>query len=269
MRTVLLALGLLAGCDEFTDKVDDVSDDIEGYTETRVIEALYLGVAEPDSEEIDLSDTDFAKGAALTVFVADASDPTNLENSLVSGATVRITSDSSGSIDLTENSAGTYTATAEGGLAYTEGEGFTVAVEYDSATSKVMGMSAPQPVDLGLETTHSPQTNLVVDLTDYSYDAVLVAVLDTLSGEITYSNEPQDVKEIYDFTHSDESVKRHEIPASAFDDPDGSVYAVGVAGMEVAGEENLEDFNTALSSLMVGKMRFYAVSTFAGADTGQ
>jgi hypothetical protein len=98
---------------------------------------------------------------------------------------------------------------------------------------------------------------LLIDLTAYDYDAVLVAVLNVQTGELTYSNEPEGIQEMYDFTHTGSEVKRHEIPGVAFSG--ASVYAVGVAGMRNAGVDDYSDMNTGLSSFMVGQMRFYAV----------
>ena len=61
----------------------------------------------------------------------------------------------------------------------------------------------------------------------------------------------------YDFARAD-TVTRVTIPGDlAFDS--AGVYAVGVAGMNKADSDTFVDMNTALSSVMAGKLRFKAM----------
>ena len=50
-----------------------------------------------------------------------------------------------------------------------------------------------------------------------------------------------------------------EIPGTAF--PGDSVYAVGVAGVVHTTGDQLDNMNTALSTIMTGDMKVYAVNT--------
>lgn len=250
----LSVLLLVAGCEQ----LQDVKDTLEGLTNPLVVEALVLGVAEPESEDIDLTDTPFEKGTVATVFLADATGLDDLEESTVAGAQVAVRSATMGTVDLVDEGAGLYAGTGEDGLLYTVGEDTVISVIIADETHTV-AVQAPQPASITVQEQHEPGANLLVDLTAYEYDAVLVAVVDLGSGEVTYSNEPQGIREIYDFTHTTEPVRRHEIPGSAF--AAQSVYAVGVAGMRAASADDYTDMNTGLSSYLVGQMRFFPVRT--------
>ena len=119
--SLLLPVALLAACD-LGERIDDIQDDLGDITSTRVIEGILLGVEEPEIEELDLSDTEFASGASLNVFLADASDVADLENSELDGASVKVTSETMGSVALDAAGGGLYTVTGEDGLQYVAGE---------------------------------------------------------------------------------------------------------------------------------------------------
>ena len=102
---------------------------------------------------------------------------------------------------------------------------------------------------------------MLIDLSSQEYDQVLVVVFDVGSGQVTFSNEPRDVMELYEFSTADDAGAGLTIPASAF--PDESIYAVGVAGLVKGDSVNFSSMNTALSSLQAGKLKFYPVSTLA------
>ncbi len=252
MPTLALLIPFLAGCGQ----IEDIKETIEGMADPLVVEALLIGAVEPESDLIDLGDTDFAEGTAIKVFVADATSLDDLEAGALDGATVDLKSASLGTLALEASGGGLYEANGEDGLEYFAGEEFVISIDYADALHKV-AVTAPHPVDIAVPEQHGVGDNLLIDLTEYDYDAVLVAVLDVMSGEITYSNQPDGIQEMYEFTHTGTNVKRHEIPGRAFDVQ--SVYAVGVAGMRNAGVEDYEEMNTGLSSYMVGQMRFYPV----------
>lgn len=260
MRGLLLLPLCLGGCTWIEEKWGEAEDIAGDYLNPLVGEGLLLGVAEPESDEIDLSDTEYGKGAVFSLFLADATSVDDLENAVLTGATVKFKSDTNNILQASDDGAGLYTLTADAGLEYAPGEDFTVTADVGGGTGSV-SMAAAQPVSLDLSYTHETGESLVVDLSSFSYDSVLVVVLDTFSGEVTFSNRPADIMGIYDFTHGDEPIKRVEIPGSAFNAPEGSVYAVGVAGMKVAGSDAYEGMNTLLSSMMAGQMVFSAVST--------
>ena len=257
MLPLLASLTLLGGC----KILDDVKDDIEGYTEPIVVQAVLLGIAEPDG--VDLSGTEFEQGALLAVYLADASDPTELENAPVSGAAVSVRSESIGNIPMTDEGGGLYRITGEdAGFSYYAGEEFKVVADYDNESHKT-AVYAPHPVDTDdIPTEHARGEQLVVDLSSApgDYDSAIAAVVDITTGEKTWSNEPSGVEELYEFTHTDEDVRKVVIPGAAF--PESGVYAVGVAGMHVGETEDYEEVNTALSSFLAGEMSFYGVVVY-------
>jgi hypothetical protein len=252
MLTIALFASILTGCAE----LEDVKNTLEGLTDPLVVEAFLIGAVEPDSELIDLSETDFADGTTVKVFVADATSIDDLESGALDGMTVDLKSASLGTLPLEAVGGGLYTANGQDGLEYFPGEEYLVSISSGEAVHTV-AVAAPQPVNITVPEQHSAGEKLLIDLTEYDYDAVLVAVLNIQTGEITYSNEPDGIQEMYDFTHTGEVVKRHEIPGTAF--AVQSVYAVGVAGMRNAGVDDYTEMNTGLSSYMVGQMRFYPV----------
>ena len=252
MPHVAFILPLLAGCEQWND-VKDVIDDL---TDPIVVEALLLGAVEPDSPYIDLSDTPFADGTALKVFLADATDLESLEAGALDGATVNVLAPSLGSMALEADGGGLYTLYGSAGLEYFAGEEYALSAVTGDVTHRAV-LSAPHPPDTSIPATQPVGQPLAVDLSAFGYDNLLVAVYDVQGEAITYSNEPQGIEELYDFTHSGEAVKRHEIPGSAF--PRQGIYAVGVAGMQSADEDAFTEMNTGLSSFLAGQMSFYAV----------
>ncbi len=252
MLTFALFASILSGCGQ----LEDIKDVVDDLTNPLVVEAVLIGAVEPESDLIDLSETDFADGTAIKVFVADATSIDDLEAGALDGMFVELKSPTLGNLELVDEGGGLYTANGDDGLEYVAGEEYVIDVTNVDSEHKV-GVVAPQPVDIEVPQQHAAGDKLLIDLTEYDYDAVLVAVLDVMSGEITYSNEPEGIQEMYEFTHTGAEVKRHEIPGSAF--ASQSVYAVGVAGMRNATVDDYTDLNTGLSSYMVGQMRFYAV----------
>ena len=257
MFPLLASLTLIGGC----KILDDVKEDIEGFTEPIVVQAVLLGVADPDG--VDLSGTEFDRGALLAVYLADASDPTELENAPVSGASVSVRSESLGNLPMTDEGGGLYRITGEDAdFSYHAGEEFKVVADYDSESHKTV-VHAPHPVDTDdIPTEHARGEQLVVDLSTApgDYDSAIAAVVELTTGEKTWSNEPSGVEELYAFTHSDEDVRKVVIPGAAF--PTAGVYAVGVAGMHVGETEDYVEVNTALSSFLAGEMSFYGVVVY-------
>jgi hypothetical protein len=84
-------------------------------------------------------------------------------------------------------------------------------------------------------------------------------VIDVQSGETTYSNQPEDIKSLYEFTRGNDEITTVEVPGTAFSGQ--SIYALGVAGMVHTTSEDIENMNSALSSVMGGKMRMFPVVT--------
>ncbi len=257
-RIAPLCLPLLVGCSD----LDDLKDKVEGYTNPTVIEGLVLGVAEPDFD-FDLSKTDFNKGAAGVVFLADAASADEIESAPIDGADVSILSETTGKLAMNEDGDGKYSITGDDGFEYTVGEDLDLNVDVGDQSSSA-SVTAPAAADVTIDEAHTAGEAITVDLTGQSFSSVLVAVFDAGSGELTFSNQPEGIKEIYDFTHGGAESLVVDIPGSAFSAE--SVYAVGVAGLKNAGEDDFGDANTLLSTYMAGKMKFFPVSTITLPD---
>jgi hypothetical protein len=250
---------MFTGCDQ----IDLFRDTWEGLTNPVVVEGIILGMEAAESDLIDLSATEYAEGTAATVWLADAQDAEQLEDAPVEGAFVDV--EETLATDMTQ---GLY-AIEPGPLEYVDGATWTItgkmeedAPEEDLATADV---ELPPAADVDIPEEHTANTAITVDLTGMGYHSGLIAVINVATGEITYSNEPEDIRSFYDFTHGDDEAGEFEIPATAFPVED-TVYAVGVAGMVHSTSDALEGMNTLLSMLMSGKMRFYPVSTFVIPD---
>jgi hypothetical protein len=239
--------------------ISDIKESVSGLTNSSVEEALYVGVEDPQSDEIDLSITAFSAGATVKVWLADSSGSDDSQGTPITGAGVVFVSDANGNVVLADNGDGSYASSAEDDLVYAQGEETAVSATFDGASHKV-AVTAPPPAAALIEDQQSPNEPLVVDLEGQDFDSVLVAVFDAGSGETTFSNEPQTVEDIYDFTHpDDDETLTVEIPGTAF--PSESVYGVAVAGLKAAGEDGFTEVNTALSSYLAGQTRIYPVST--------
>ncbi len=253
-----LLLPALVGCSD----LDDLKDKVEGYTNPTVVEGLVLGVAEPDFD-FDISKTEFGKGAAGVVFLADAASADEIESAPISGADVSILSETTGKVGMKDDGDGKYSITSEDGFEYTVGDSLDLNVDLgDMATGA--SVVAPAAADVDINEEHTAGEAISVDLTGQAFSSVLVAVFDAGSGELTFSNQPESIKEIYDFTHGGSGSLVVDIPGSAFSAE--SVYAVGVAGLKNAGEDDFTDANTLLSAYMAGKMKFFPVSTITLPD---
>ncbi|MCB9765507.1 MAG: hypothetical protein H6739_37380 [Alphaproteobacteria bacterium] len=248
---LLLSLGLMAGCDQF----NDIKNTVDGLTNPLVAQTIILGVAEPESSEIDLSGTDFSQGATIQAFLADAASVNDLENAPVSGADVKIRVGETAAVWLTESADGAYSADGTDGFSYVAQQPSVVTMNYGDDSSQ-MSITLPAAVNVDVPETHNGGTAMNLDL-GASFDAVLAVVIDVTAGEATWTNRPETIREVYDFTHGSGNVSSLTIPAVAF--PSGCACAVGIAGMENADSSNFTNTNTGLSSLSAGKMKFYGV----------
>ncbi len=252
---------LLLGCEE----LDQIKETVDGVTNPLVAQGLILGVAEPEYEEIDLSDSDWANGALVKIFLADASSVDDMANAPVEGATVRLKVGDAAGVELLSEGGGAYAGNSEEqGISYVVGSDATVNIQLDGDASSISRKLPDSPqiadqVDYG----HSAGTAINLDLSAQDFDSVLAVVLDTESGEVTWSNEPADIEAVYEFTHGD-GQKRLEIPAKAF--AAESIYAIGVAGMKTASTDDFDNVNTALSSFMVGQLRFVPTCTIPNCE---
>ncbi|MCP4804343.1 MAG: hypothetical protein GY884_03260 [Proteobacteria bacterium] len=247
--TLLLAL---SGCVLIDDELEDIQEQFEGLTNPLVVQSAFLGVVPPDSDEIDLTGTDFDKGAGITVFLADAARVDEMEEAPISDADVQIRIGDTPVVYLTEEDDGAYKATADDGLTYTGNDQAVLTAVTGDSTSSVEVRLPPAPPytvpELGV--TGEP---LPIDLAGTNYQQVSAVVIDS-SGTVTWSNQPEGIQEWYEFANAEDAGGSFEIPGSAF--PKDDVYAIGVAGLTRAEDADIDNANTALSSMLAGKLKF-------------
>ena len=141
MRSSLLfALAPLAACN-----LADLADDVKGVTNPLIAEGIMLGVAPPESEDIDLSGTEFSQNAAAGAMLADAKGVDDMADAPVAGAEVAMLSDVIGRVDFGEDSAGTYSADSGDGLDYVEGDEVVLSMTIDGEISKISSRLPPAP----------------------------------------------------------------------------------------------------------------------------
>lgn len=249
----MLILPLLFACEQ----IKDIKDTVEGLTNPLVVEAFYLGVEPPEvGSGIDLSSTTFASGSSLQVFLADAADAGELEEAPVAGAIVELVSAANGGkVPLQDKGDGSYFANeSEDGIVYAT-ESVSVTTNLDDK-DRVIGVQAPPMAEVDIAETHAAGQPMMVDISDQDFDGLLVFVMASDSPEPRFTNMPETIEEIYEFTHGSAEL-RVEVPASAF--PSAGLYIVGVAGTRNSSTDEMEEVNTALSAFVAGKARFHAV----------
>lgn len=246
-----LVLLTLTGCEQ----VKDIQDTVNGLTNPLVAAGIHLGVEAPESDVIHLENTPFAEGASVKVFLFDAADASSLGDTPVEGAVVDLVSASNGgAFGLEDKGGGAYTARGADGLTYAAEE-ITVDIDYaDEAHS--LSSVAPEAPEAGVATTHTAGNPMNIDLSGQGYDGIQVVVLSMSDSEVTFSNEPETIEELYTLTHGSGAVSL-EVPAKAFAQP--GIYAVAVAGTVNADVDGMVEVNTGLSALVAGKFRFYPV----------
>ncbi len=257
----ILACALLlstAGCDQLSD----ISDKVEGITNSFVVEAFFLGVEPPEDETIALAleGTDFASGARATAFLADAAEVTDIENAPIKGAALSLVSSANGSVTMAEGDVdGQYGSNGDDGLEYTSGVDVTIEADWDDEDRAIL-VGAPPAPEPGIESAHTAGQDLDIDLSGQGFDAALVVVIDTATSQVVFSNEPSDITELYDFSHGEGEVAV-TVPGDALGDE--TIYAVGVAGLVNADVEDFDNINTVLSTFMAGKFTFAGLCTFS------
>ena len=265
-RTTLLLAGLglsLSGC----GKLEDFKNTVEGLTENFVIEGIYLGVAEYDGE-LDLEALGFG-GAKIVGYLADAAQISEIEQAPITGMDLRLLSDVSGGSNLIEDGAGKYSLSHEEGLTYNDGEYAVLSTSYDGEDRKAGVITPPAPDLSEVPLIHTAGNPMAIDLSGQGYDTAMIVVIETESGETTFSNEPEGIEELYEMTHPDgitfsDDVETDdsliiEIPERGFSQE--GIYVLGIAGLVTSGKDDMEGVNTALSTLVAGKFRFVTVCT--------
>lgn len=235
-----MLLLLSAGCDRL--------EQIDAQTSPLVAQGLFLGVDLPPGVEID-ADEALGQTSICQVFLAQVSDPSQLADSPVEGADVRVKSPLYGSLAFAEEGEGKYVVDATSGLVYEPGDEPIVSFELDDVEGRVGG-EAPEAPEVDLPSTITIFEPVPVEL-DEDVENVVVAAYDLDRGNMTWTNLPEGVDQVYEFTHPEEAVRHVEIPGDAFRRKGN--YVVGVAGMEIADPEDFEGVNTTLSAFMAGQ----------------
>lgn len=240
----LVTLAPLTGCADLFFNVEGLTNPLTGL-------GLVIGTEAPESGSIDLSGTGIEVGTGMTLFLADAGNVTDVSNAPVVGATVSLDD-----VDATGEGDGTYVISPTDGPDYVAGQTAPLLVDIgDYHAEAAIGL--PSRPAWTAPASHAAGADLLVDLSGQGYDSVLILVVDAESGDLTWSNEPQTVREMYDFTHGAAETAVTVPGAEAF--PTSGGYVLGVAGMQHTRAVDLTEFNTALSTLMAGKMRTYGL----------
>jgi hypothetical protein len=242
---VLIAL-VGTGCNLFREGRDILS----GLTNPLVAQALVLGVELPDEAEDIPLPSEFTPGASATVFLADATSVTDLENAPVSDARVRFEDER-----LSETGPGTYVLAA-GTMPYAPGQtwDFRASMDDRNAATAEVGLAASADIDLPSDLSAGQAFS--IDLTGQDFDGAFVVVTDS-TGAVTFDNRPTDIRGFYNLTRG-QPAGIIDVPASAL--PTAGLYLIGVAGIEsTTGRANMDRMNTALSTFMSGNLVFEPV----------
>jgi hypothetical protein len=241
---------MLWGC----SAIEDAKDAVEGATDTTVVQASILGVQEPTDPNVAtlIAATSFAPGTTATVFLADASNPDEMEDSPITGASVSVEA-----VSLTEGEPGLYTAAPDTGPPYDAGVSWSLSIDDGASHSASLVLPAPAADVFGTDAvvSHALGSPLSVPLGGLGFASSIVVVIGP-SGTPTFSNNPETITELYEATKS-EDVGTIEIPGDAFSE--AGLHAVGVAGMEHSVADGLTDLNTILSKVRAGEMVFTPV----------
>lgn len=257
--TVLPAL-LLSGCGDL-QRLLDLKESLDDYTNTTVVSASILGVAPSSDERVDLAlaMTDLGSGVRASAWLVEAQGAAGLDGAGLGGQPVLLSVDGRG-VGMEETTLGQYVADGETGLEYRPETEAVLEVQTDDG-AKGLAVGLPPAPTFDLPADHLPDEPLEVDLRGQDYDATLVMVVDVMTGAVTWQQTPSGAMELYEFARADGGVGWVDIPAEAF--PGESVYAVGVAGTWNSDVETFEGVNVALTTGFAGMFRFETTCTFA------
>jgi len=232
----------IAACDLF----QDAKDTIDGITDPLVAQAVILGVDTSDVDPELLEAADFETGVAVSVFLADAKSVNDIDNAPIGGASVHVNE-----ALVPEVGDGAYLLESNE-MQYTAGQSWTMhaLIAGDGSSGSVV---LPPPINVTVPETHNANTPMNLTITNQDFHAVVGLVVEVESGEVTWSNEPEDIRDVYDLATGSGDTSALLIPAEAF--PRVGGYVIGITGLERGEGETLDNMNTALSAIMAGKMR--------------
>jgi hypothetical protein len=225
-----------------------------------LVQSLFIDIAPPEFPGLDPSEIDGLNFAPFaTVLLADATEIADIENAPILGAEPKIRVGDNGAVLLEDQEDGTYYGDGTFGLVYSPGDEATLTIRIDGVAHSAVVQMPREPDRLDVPLQHTANENMVLDFADYSYHQILIVVVDAETYEVTYSNEPETPQELYEFSQDRDIKTKFDIPSRAFNRE--TYYAVGVAGILLSSDDQLDEINTALSAFMAGKFYFYPVST--------
>jgi hypothetical protein len=242
---VLGASAGLSGC----GRLKAAGDAVDEVTSPFVAQGVLLGLDLP--EGVDLSDAEgFGSTALCRLLIAYVADPGELDEAPVDGASAFFRSDATGSLAFRASGDGAYELDADDGLVYDPESTAALGFDVDGSAGR-MSVALPEAAELDMPGSIVRQTDLLVELDGGPWANVAAAVYDLDRGRLTWDNLPTGADEVYAFTHAEARADRIVLPAEAF--ARQGTYVVGVAGMAVADEGNLEGVNTSLSAFIAGR----------------
>ncbi len=246
LGSVLACLLTAPACETFTDVVIPLTGQF-----------VAIAVVPPvgDGEEIPLSSQPW-----VYAHLSKAQEEDQISEFPIDDGTVRLVVEGAGSLDLlATGSDGEYLAVnGEGDWAdFASRAAYTFQATGNGRSGSAV-MEMPDPPQYSLRSTIPPLTDLVVDINNGPYDAVAMTVLGSL-GDVVWSQHLDSAGAVLEAV-SGEEVTQVVLPAAAFPEP-ATLYLVGIAGLQVAGEEAFEGINAPISHLLVGAMRFEGVTT--------
>lgn len=226
-------------------------EDVEASAAPIVAQGLFLGVDLPAG--VDLSGADeLAQAAICEVFLAEVSDPAQLAEAPMEGASMRVRSPTFDGLTFAEEGEGKYVVDSTDGLVYEPHDRPVVTFDTPDGSEGRLEVVAPEAPEVDLVASISIFDDVHVDLTAYDYQNLVVAVYDLDRGNLTWDNLPDGVDQIYAYTHTEEPVRELTIPGDAFRRQ--GTYVVGVAGMAIGDATAFEGVNTTLSAFMAGQL---------------
>ena len=248
----------LAGCGVF-DPFEKVKDDLEGLTNPVVALGWVVGVEAPSQPELAplVASGALVPGTAFNLFVGDATDADQLDESGIDGAQVLLDAGAE-SAEAAPQGDGLYAIEpGPDSPPYDAGASWVATIDLGDAEAHALTFALPPAADLTIDPMHAAGTPISLDLTGQDFHAALVVVLDVVSGDPTYSNEPTSAEEVFELLQSREPLTTATIPGEAFPGP--GTYAIGIAGMRRGEDDTLEGVNTALSRGMAGTTKFFPI----------
>ncbi len=249
MAGMVVAGLALGGC----ELVDGFVEDAQGWVEQTAAVALVAQARADIPGQFIEQLIEVPAGMAGTVFVAEVQADA-VSDLLVPGLDVALTG-CGDPIPFEELDDGSYLL--EPVKASCSGSGTVSLVDGDQTAT--LGFRLPPWPDANqLPTKHATGEGLFVNWSEVDYHAYVVVVTDGMSGEITFSNEPEGISEWLDVL-TGTMEPGLQIPASAF--PRDSLYVVALTGIQRQPADLVDGLNTLLSKVAAGRSSIAVVST--------